>query len=263
MPCSATVNVVPDRITSTRDRPQPVPIPPSAAPAGTPEQNTRNDAPVEPLTGTPTSCKDFPVDGYADYAIYSKKVSNYFTLADLSTGGAAGPFKIINASLKGHTITTQTISRNGQQPQTFTAQNIACHLSLLAKNILDPIYDYSRGRGWTMRINSGFRQGASEGDHGRGLAADLSFTKSGGVSVTETERLELMQWAVGNLGSRLRQIIFEKTSQNAPIGWIHVAATTETIGPSAFKIGVLIGPAYSPFQRGYPGSCSPPYVLKS
>lgn len=262
MPCSAVANVVPGKGYSSPDSAPFVPAPATTAPAGQPEQNTVNDASPEPMTGTPLSCSDFPADGYDDSKIYATKISKYFTLADLSCGGSSGPFKIINSSLRGYKLVTQSVSVKGSQPQVYTAQSIACHLSLLAKNLLDPIYEYARSQSWDMRITSGFRSGSATGggDHGRGLAADVTFT-SGGKIITETQRLQLMQWANASLGGKIRQMLFEKVTEKDNGGWIHFSATTPSVGAAGTKVAVLIVNGAPSFRPGFPGG--PVYTLMS
>ena len=50
------------------------------------------------------------------------------------------------------------------------------------------------------------------------------------------------------------QILFEKSSANSPLGWVHVAATTPNMGDrGASKVGTLIGPSYA-WLTGLPGT---------
>ena len=81
MACAATTVITKTRIISG------TPVTVASAPVGNPAQNTKNDAPPEPIKGTPVNCTDFPLDGYETEEVYKLKVSKYFTLADLSIGG--------------------------------------------------------------------------------------------------------------------------------------------------------------------------------
>ena len=104
-----------------------------------------------------------------------------------------------------------------------------------------------------LNINSGFRSGSSKSDHGVGLAADLNITNNG-TPITETQRVAVMNWILSNLKSKVRQILFEKGSAKSPLGWIHLAAQTPTMGDrGASTIGTMIGPSYA-FLPGLPGS---------
>jgi pyrrolidone-carboxylate peptidase len=202
---------------------------------GNPAQNTANDSPKEALTGTPVNCLDFPLDGYETEDVYKAQISKYFTLADLSIGGASGPYKIISGALQGHKIKAQNIATRDSQPTHYGERAIACNLKTLATTLLDPINDYIISQGYTLKISSGFRQGTSPSDHGRGLAADLIFYKNG-TEAKESERVAICNWISSNLSNSLRQIIFEKMTRKGGGGWIHVAAKTSTVGDSATKV---------------------------
>ena len=199
------------------------------------------------------TCNDWPEDGYDRQDIYSQKISNNFTLGDLTIGGAPGPRRIIGGCLKPYKVIPMSYAVTGKQPVQVTAQQIACHLSILGKNLLDPIDEYVKSQSWRLSINSGFRSGSNQSDHGLGLAADLNITDDGSP-ITETQRRTVMEWILSNLGPKVRQILFEKSSANSPLGWIHVAATTPNMSDrGASKVGTLIGPSYT-WLTGLPGT---------
>jgi len=229
MACAATTPITKTRIISG------TPVTVASAPVGNPAQNTQNDAPKEELKGTPVDCLDFPLDGYETEEVYKLKVSKYFTLADLSIGGNNGPFKIISGSLRGYKIKGQTVASKEGQPVHYGERAIACNLKTLATSLLDPLYDYITGQGYTMKISSGFRQATNPSDHNRGLAADLIFYKNG-TEATESQRVAICNWIIANLDSGLKQIIFEKMNAKGGGGWIHLAAKTATSGVSAAKV---------------------------
>jgi len=236
MGCAATTPITKTRIqAATPSAPPAVPVTTTRAITGNPAQNTKDDAPKEALTGKPFDCSDFPLDGYETEDVYKTQISKYFTLADLSIGGKYGPYKIISGALQGHKIKGQSISTRDSQPTFYGERAIACHLKLLATNLLDPLNDYIISQGYTMKISSGFRQGTSPSDHGRGLAADVIFYKNG-TEATESQRVAICNWIIANLDNNLRQIIFEKMNRKGGGGWIHLAAKTSNIGASAAKV---------------------------
>ena len=255
MPCSATTPSIPN-VTFT---PAVIPAAPPVAPGvpTNPAAGTQPDdasAPSSPPNNiAPMTCEKWPADGYDGQDIYYKKISNNFTLGDLTIGGAPGPRRIIGGCLKPYKIVPMPTAVTGKQPCPVTAQQIACHLSILGTNLLDPIDEYIKSQGWRLSINSGFRSGSNQSDHGLGLAADLNITNNGAV-ITETQRKAVMQWILSNLGPKVRQILFEKSSANSPLGWIHIAATTPNMGDrGASKVGTLIGPSYA-WLTGLPGT---------
>jgi hypothetical protein len=201
----------------------------------------------------PLTCDKWPVDGYEGQDIYYQKLSNNFTLGDLTIGGAPGPRRIVGGALKPYKVIAMPMAVSGGQPCPVTAQQVACHLSILATNLLDPIDEYVKSQGWRLEINSGFRSGPKEADHGIGLAADLNITRNNAV-ITETQRRAMMEWILSNLGTKVRQILFEKTALASPLGWIHVSATTPKMSDrGASKVGTLIGPSYT-WLSGLPGT---------
>ena len=255
MPCSATtpsipnVNFAPAVIPSAPFMSPGVPTDPAAG--TTPDDGSATGGTINDIS--PMTCNDWPEDGYDGQDIYSQKISNNFTLGDLTIGGAPGPRRIIGGCLKPYKVIPMSFAVTGKQPVQVTAQQIACHLSILGKNLLDPIDEYVKSQSWRLSINSGFRSGSNQSDHGLGLAADLNITDDGSP-ITETQRRTVMEWILSNLGPKVRQILFEKSSANSPLGWIHVSATTPNMGDrGASKVGTLIGPSYA-WLTGLPGT---------
>ena len=256
MPCAATTPLTPN-VTFTPIVTPPLPVTSPGMPSN-PSAGKKSDELVAPGTPpaviAPMSCDKWPVDGYDSEDIYYQKVSNNFTLGDLTIGGKPGPRRNINQVLLPYKIKAMPTAQTGRQPCPVTAQQVACHLTILATNLLDPIDEYIKSQGWVLRINSGFRSNPKEGDHGVGLAADLSITNKGAL-ITETQRRAVMEWILANHGTKVRQILFEKSGAKHPGGWIHVSSTTPKMGDrGASKVGTIIGPNWEHFLVGLPGS---------
>ncbi|CAB4126649.1 Protein Gp5, N-terminal OB-fold domain containing protein [uncultured Caudovirales phage] len=140
------------------------------------------------------------------------KLSEYFTLGDLTKGGIRIPR--ISYPVKGKHDTVARI---------YSPQEIVCNLKGLCTNVLDPIAKkYGRN---SFIITSGFRRPivgnipgdmgmhAEGGDHNRGCAADLQF-KGGSAKMFEIAK-ELV-----TLLPAWNQIILEYDGKST---WIHVA----------------------------------------
>ena len=124
---------------------------------------------------------------------YSQKISDSFTLANLSTGAHFG-----HEIVKWH----QSVD-----------ESITC-LSLLAVNCLEKIKAQYPG----FTITSGFRGPGNadpKSDHGYGRAADLQWAK-----LSNNVHLEIAQWIYNNLP--VKQVILEY-SNNTGKYWVHVA----------------------------------------
>ena len=226
---------------------------------GAPQLNSQGDQPPAIVGNAPikapAECKDFPADGYDTLSMYAMKISNNFTLGDLSLGGAGGPRKIINGSINGYKLTTMMYPNPGGQPAAFTPNKLACNLATLARTVLDPTDEYMKSLGLTMRITSGFRSGSNQSDHGAGLAAD--FDAAGNFK--ESTRVSIMKWMLSALGSNIRQIIFEKSTAGSPNGWIHVAVATPNSPVLAGRqILTWVGGNY---MNGLPGQAGVSYTV--
>ena len=102
MPCSATTPSIPN----VTFAPAVIPAAPPVAPGvpTNPAAGTQPDdasAPSSPPNNiAPMTCEKWPADGYDGQDIYYQKISNNFTLGDLTIGGAPGPRRIIGGCLK-------------------------------------------------------------------------------------------------------------------------------------------------------------------
>jgi len=160
-------------------------------PAG-PEPEPAANVPDSP----PVTCGDFS-DPLTE-ADYSKNLSANFKLRDITI--------VPNATYR---IRAQ---------KGFKESEIACNLQALAENIFEPL----KTKFGTFRINSGWRLGEVQGQHGTGEAADLSF--KGG-----TDRkflLEVVLWIKNNL--KYDQLIYEvpeigSGNQYFRSAWLHVS----------------------------------------
>lgn len=124
---------------------------------------------------------------------YSQKISDSFTLANLSTGAHFN-----HEIVKWHQSVDETIT---------------C-LSLLSVNCLEQI----KGRYPGFTITSGFRgpgHADNKSDHGWGRAADLQW-----AHLSNNVHLEIAQWIYNNLP--VKQVILEY-STNTGKYWVHVA----------------------------------------
>lgn len=160
-------------------------------PPGPPPQPAAN-VPDSP----PVTCGDFSEP--LTEADYTKNLSPSFKLRDITI--------VPNARYR----------INAQKG--WKESEIACNLQALAENVFEPL----KKQFGTFRINSGFRLGEDQGQHGTGEAADLSF--KGG-----TDRkflLEVVLWIKNNL--KYDQLIYEvpeigSGNQYFASAWLHVS----------------------------------------
>jgi uncharacterized Zn-binding protein involved in type VI secretion len=124
-------------------------------------------------TGQPVECGDFasPID-------YSQNLTANYTIASLS-----------RKAYFAHNI----VAQHGLSEST-----ILCNLKALAENIIEPL----RAKYPGFQINSGFRIGQAEGQHGRGQAVDVQWVGRPFKSLTE-----IASWCRDNLP--VDQFIFE------------------------------------------------------
>jgi len=173
-----TLNVSPNYAATSPD------FVPKDSPSKTEQTESANTDPAPPIT-----CGDFSEPLVE--ADYNKKLSTNYKLKDL-TISCLFPYKI-----------------NAQKG--LKESEIACNLQALAENCLEPL----RNRYPGMRINSGYRVGESEGQHGSGQAADVSWPGK-----SKAQLLEICKWASENL--IFDQIIYEIPS-SSPNGWMHIS----------------------------------------
>jgi hypothetical protein len=174
-----TLNVSPDYAATS----------PDYKPNDAPKETSPEPANTEP--SPPVVCGDFSEPLTA--SDYDKNISENYKLRNLTIGpGILFPYRI-----------------NSQKG--LKESEIACNLQALAQNCLEPLRKQYPG----MRINSAFRVGENQSQHGTGQAADVSWP-----SKTKTELLEICKWASTNLS--FDQIIYEIPS-NSPNGWLHIS----------------------------------------
>lgn len=123
---------------------------------------------------------------------YNKKISNNYTLADLSIRAKAGQHYI-------------------KEQHGLTVPQICCSLSALAVNIIEAIRVKYPG----FNVNSAFRTAKNGSDHERGFACDLQWPGIG-----RNDLLTRCQWASENLP--FYQIIYEAPPSSA-YGWLHIS----------------------------------------
>lgn len=160
-----------------------VSYPPStgSSPAeGTPTEST---APIGNAQGVQISCGNLSVP-----VNYNESLSKNFTVKSLTVG-----------CLFAHNI----VSQNG-----LSEADILCNLKGLAENILEPLKEKYPG----FRINSGFRKGAGNSQHNKGMACDLQWP-----GLTPAGYMPIAEWIKGNLP--FDQLIFEHGNTI----WLHVS----------------------------------------
>jgi len=143
-----------------------------------------------------TAVDKFNLDGMDPSDLKALHISKYWTLGQVTTNVRVNPGK--------HFI---------QPSSGLSVPELVTNLSLLAKNILEPLYlQYPN-----IQINSGFRENATAGSsisqHAKGQAVDISLL--GNYSATDI--LNLAQWCRDNLP--FDQIILEKDHNY----WCHIS----------------------------------------
>lgn len=149
---------------------------------------------------------------YKDVFPDTLQLSKYFQLGTLSTRAAASSFKVV--AQKGLTI-----------------PEIICNLKHLAVNCLDPIKEKYPD----MIITSGFRRGENQEDHGRGMAADLQFTKR-----NKAEYYEIARWIKSNVPFKQLLLEYLDKGSGEKTSWIHIA-----LDPSGAKSSLQIATFYN------------------
>lgn len=137
------------------------------------------------------SMKTFPLD---------LKISKYFTLENM-----------LRTWIDGRTIDFP--HHKLKTNKGFSVDQIVCNLSLLCKNVLDPLYE--KYKDWI--ITNSFREGQDQAQHGNGQACDLKFN-------TRSVKLhyERCQWMRDNLP--YDQLLLEYRDQGKYLqNWIHVS----------------------------------------
>ena len=137
-----------------------------------------------------------------------KKLSTNYTLASLTI--------IPNAKYR---IASQTI-----KGVSLKESEIACNLQALAENVLEPLRVKYPG----FNINSGFRLGSNQSQHGTGEACDLQW-----IGKDRKFLLEVCMWARDNLN--YDQIVYEvpEPGSGNPYtqhAWMHISYS-RGVGP--------------------------------
>ncbi|NDB82749.1 MAG: hypothetical protein EB127_08420 [Alphaproteobacteria bacterium] len=151
------------------------------APQNTETANTEQTPPV--------TCGDFSEPLTEED--YNKNISTNYKLRDLSIA-CLYPYRI-----------------NAQKG--LSESQIACNLQAVAQNVLEPLRAQYPG----FRVNSGYRVGEGQSQHGTGQAVDIQWT-----SKNKTQLLEIAEWASKNL--KFDQLIYEIPS-NSNAGWLHIS----------------------------------------
>ena len=124
---------------------------------------------------------------------YSQKISKYFTLADLTSGG----------------------SRKLRDQAGLKASEIYCNLKALAENVLDPI----KAAYPSMRINSCLRLENTNSQHNKGQAVDVSFPGLTRADLYD-RAFELQQLVPHD------QMLLEYLTPGGN-GWVHISFNTK------------------------------------
>lgn len=133
-------------------------------------------------------CDDFKND-----INYNMKISNHFTLANLSTNAVVSSYKLKNQ--KG-----------------LNKEQIACNLKDLAVNVLDKIKDKYP----SMFITSGFRHGSGNSQHNIGQAVDMQFSGK-----KNKDYKDIADWISKNVDHD--QLLLEYKNRGTRLPWIHIS----------------------------------------
>jgi hypothetical protein len=137
----------------------------------------------------PVTCGDFSEP--LTEADYNKNLSANYKLRDYSIS-CLFPYRI-----------------NAQKG--LKESEIACNLQALSENCIEPLRQKYPG----FRINSGYRAGESQSQHGTGQAADIQWP-----GISKAELFERCKWASENLP--FDRIIYE-APQSSSSGWMHIS----------------------------------------
>lgn len=171
-----SLNVSPDYASTSND------YIPEDAPTNTSQEANTESTPI-------VTCGDFSEP--LSESDYNKNISTNYKLRDLSIS-CVFPYRI-----------------NAQRG--LKESDIACNLQAVAENCLEPLRQKYPG----FRVNSGFRVGEGQSQHGTGQAVDLQWPNK-----TKAQLLEICQWASENL--KFDQLIYEVPG-NSAAGWMHIS----------------------------------------
>ena len=139
-------------------------------------------------TSTVVTQGDSNIDTFSETFDYNQKLTENFTIGDLSV-----------KTIFPHNI----VAQNG-----LTVPDILGNMQGVAKNILEPLKAQYPG----LRINSGFRKGEATSQHNKGMAVDVQWP-----GLTASGYTPIAQWITQNLP--VDQLIFE---HGASI-WLHIS----------------------------------------
>jgi muramidase (phage lysozyme) len=143
-----------------------------------------------------TKLTDYGVNG--SNIDYSKKISKYYTLYDLTNGTlfrGGGKAKCTIQSKRGYTVDQQIKN-----------------MSALAQVILDKLRD----AGLKFSINQAYRNGVSKSDHVIGCAVDIN--PQGGLTAKQ-----FAEKAYAVVGATSKQFLLEYNENSSGPGWVHIA----------------------------------------
>lgn len=173
-----------------------------------------------------TAVTDYGVSG--TNIDYSKKISKYYTLFDLTNG----------TLFRGGNRANCTISAK----RGYSVDQQIKNMSALAQVILDKLRD----AGLSFTINQAYRNGDSGSDHVIGCAADLN--PQGGLSAKE-----FAEKAYAVVGSTSKQFLLEYNENSSGPGWVHIAYNPNG-SKSALRVASVTTNGGASFVRKVVGS---------
>jgi len=135
-------------------------------------------------------------DDFNDGINYSTRISNNFTLGQLSSNAVVSKYPI-------------------KEQKGLSKEQIACNLKNLATDVLDSIKNQYSG----MVVTSGFRHGSGSSQHYKGQAADMQFFDG----ETNKDYKQIADWIRNNVPHD--QLLLEYKTTGTKKAWIHVSYT--------------------------------------
>lgn len=148
------------------------------------------------IKGVSINCKEINNTSWS----YNMKLSDNFKLSDLSTR-TYYKYNIPENKYVGNSL--------------YTKYDIACNLKALAINVLEPIFNECKKRGYGFYITNAFRnKPGSKSQHEIGQAADLQF-----LNLKKKDYIIMARWIKNNVP--YDQLLFEHRKPSSV--WIHVS----------------------------------------
>jgi len=158
------------------------------------ETNYFNNNPyVDKDAVTDEETKESNCDDFKEGINYNAKISNHYTLGQLSSNAVVSKYKI--KSQKG-----------------LSESDIACNLKNIATDVLDKIKDKYP----SMIVTSGFRQGNGTSQHYKGEAVDMQFTDK-----RNKDYKDISLWIKDNVPHD--QLLLEYKNKRSKKAWIHIS----------------------------------------